>query len=136
MYHHIVDVVIIDEEVFVSDSVVLRSITVKSIRASRPQISPLYMQMGYLLSVARIQLEKVFSSFRHTLYLRANSQENCCFILRSTNDNPRDLIREGFRSLVSLRKFTLLVLPIFKSVLVTNDNCTIKINEHRGKRRK
>ena len=69
MYHHIVDVIIVDEEVFVCDSVVLRSITVKSIRASRPQISPLNMQMGYLLRVASIKLEKVFSTFRHTFYL-------------------------------------------------------------------
>ena len=43
MYHHVVDVVIVDVEVFVSDSVVLRSIAVKSIRASGPQVRSLYM---------------------------------------------------------------------------------------------
>ena len=78
--------------------------------------------MGDLLSMARIQFEKVFTTFCHTFYLRANSQEDSCFILRSTYDNPRDLICEGFRSLVSLRKFTLLILPVLKSVLVTDDN--------------
>ena len=80
------------------------------------------MKMGNLLSVARIQFEKVFATFCHTLYLRPNSQENGCLILRSTDDNPRDLICEGFRSLVSLRKFTLLILPVLKCVLVTDDN--------------
>ena len=135
VYHHIVDVVIVDEEIFVGDSVVLGSIAVKSIRASRPQVCPLDMQMRDLLSMARIQLEKVFSTFRHTFYLRALSQENRCFILRSTYDNSRDLICEGFRSLVSLRKFTLLILPVFKSVLVTDDNCTRKKDDHRGERR-
>ena len=69
MYHHVVDVVIVDEEVFVSDGVVLRSVAVKGIGASRPKICPLDMQVGDLLSVARVQLEKVFSTLRHSLNL-------------------------------------------------------------------
>ena len=93
------------------------------------------MKMRDLLSMARIKFEKVFATFCHTFYLRTNSQENGCFILRSTHDNPRDLICEGFRSLVSLRKFTLFILPVFKSVLVTNHDCKRKIDEHMSKRR-
>ena len=80
------------------------------------------MKMGDLLGMARIQFEKVFATFRHTLDLRPNSYKNGSLILRSTDDYPRDLICEGFRSLVSLRKFTLLILPVLKCVLITDDN--------------
>ena len=92
--------------------------------------------MGNLLSVARIQLEKVFTTLSNTFNLRTNSQEDGGFILRSTYYNPRDLIREWLRSLVALHKFTLLILPVLKSGLVSDDNCTRKKDEHGGKRRR
>ena len=92
--------------------------------------------MGDLFSVARIQLEKVFPTLSHALNLRTNCQEYGGFILRPTYYNPRDLIREGLRSLVALRKFTFLILPVLKSGLVSDDNCTRKKDEHGGKRRR
>lgn len=92
--------------------------------------------MGNLLSVARIQLEKVFATLSNTFNLRTNSQEDGGFILRPTYYNPRDLIREWLRSLVALHKFTLLILPVLKSGLVSDDNCTRKKDEHGGKRRR
>ena len=122
MHDHGVDLVLADEEVLVSDRIALRRVTVKGVRARRPQISPEDVQVRYLLRVARIQPEKVLSSLGDAFDLRADGYEAGGFVLGTTDHDAGYFILKRLRRLVRLHEFALFVLPVLEAAIVANDD--------------
>lgn len=69
VHYHLIDLVITDVKIFVSNGVIGRSIAVQSIGTCRPQICTQHMQMRDLFSMAGVKFEEIFASFSHTFYL-------------------------------------------------------------------
>ena len=120
MNDHLVDFVVADEKVLVSDGVIRRGIAVQGIGTSRPQVSSYHVQVRDLLSVTCVELKEVFASLGNSLDLRTDCHKDCCLVLGAADDDAGDVVRKRLRRLVALDKFTLLVFPVFQSAQVSN----------------
>ena len=109
---HLIDLVVADEVVLVCDRAIGACVAVQGVDACRPQVRAQHMQVLNLLCVARVELEKLLASFRHTLDLRSDRYKYGCLVLRPTDDDTGNIVRERLGRAVTRHELALLVLPV------------------------
>jgi len=123
MNNHLIDFVVTDEEVLVRDGIVCRCITVQGVVAGRPQVCAEDVQVENSLRVARVKLEEVFPPLRYALNRGTDRHEDGGFVLGAAHNNTSDLVEVRLRGLEALSKFSLLVLPVFQLLVISNNDC-------------
>ena len=69
MHNHLIDFIIADKEVFVSNRSISARIAVEGVNASGPEICAKHVQVLDLLRMARVQFKELFATLRHSLDL-------------------------------------------------------------------